>query len=92
MENGIQKITKSSDCIVFGVELPNCEGKAGMAVVTCPVDGLHQFDVANFPSVLQRFLPLYAVPIFLRIATKFIHQIHLNCQKQTFKKMFLILI
>ena len=70
VEAVIQKLTKLSDCIVFGVEVPNCEGKAGMAVVACPAEGLDQFDVANFPSVLQRFLPLYAVPIFLRITTK----------------------
>lgn len=51
--------------VVYGVEVPNCDGRAGMAALTlaagCELDGQ---DLAQF---LHARLPAYAVPLFLRL-------------------------
>ena len=49
---------------VFGVELPNAVGRAGMAAVVS--SGKVEFDVGSLLSHLRRELPGYAVPVFLR--------------------------
>jgi fatty-acyl-CoA synthase len=48
---------------VYGVEVPGCEGRAGMAAVVCD-DGL---DLAVLRAYLAAHLPDYGRPLFLRI-------------------------
>ena len=60
-------LPKDVHVAVFGVDVPNTEGKAGMAViesdpVTC--------DVSKLASKLFPVLPVYAVPLFLRFVDK----------------------
>ena len=52
---------------VFGVELPNAEGRAGMAAIRInePVG----FDISEFFHFLSENLPKYAIPLFIRIQT-----------------------
>ena len=51
------------EAIVYGVEVPGADGRAGMAgMVVGP-----EFDVAAFADQVGRDLPVYAQPIFLRI-------------------------
>lgn len=52
---------------VFGVELPNAEGRAGMAAIRInePVG----FDISEFFHFLTENLPKYAIPLFIRIQT-----------------------
>ena len=52
---------------VFGVELPNAEGRAGMAAIRInePVG----FDTSEFFHFLSENLPKYAIPLFIRIQT-----------------------
>lgn len=44
---------------------PGVEGKAGMAAIT---DATGSFDCSNFLQDIQRVLPPYARPVFLRIS------------------------
>lgn len=52
---------------VFGVELPNTEGRAGMAAIRInkPVG----FDISEFSHFMSENLPKYAIPVFIRIQT-----------------------
>jgi len=50
------------DAIVYGVEIPGNDGRAGM--VTVVADG--SFDVAGFARHVSEHLPEYARPVFLR--------------------------
>ena len=50
--------------VVYGVEIPGCEGRAGMAAIVDP-DGV--VDLKMFRKKLSEVLPSYARPIFLRI-------------------------
>jgi fatty-acyl-CoA synthase len=51
------------DAVVYGVRVPHADGRAGMAklVVHCA------FDVNALQATLREALPLYAMPVFLRV-------------------------
>lgn len=51
--------------IVYGVSVPDCDGRAGMAAVTLKPDAI--FDGGHISQQLQSALPAYAVPLFLRL-------------------------
>lgn len=53
-------------CNVYGVEIPNADGRAGMAALTL-TSGERQLNLAEFSAFLARELPAYARPVFLRI-------------------------
>ncbi|GAA3966061.1 long-chain-acyl-CoA synthetase [Allohahella marinimesophila] len=54
------------ESIVYGVEIPNTNGRAGMAwLKTSGHPG--QFDFASFLRMLRTSLPACAVPVFLRL-------------------------
>ena len=53
-------------CNVYGVSIPNADGRAGMAAITLK-SGLKQLDVADFSAYVARELPSYARPVFVRI-------------------------
>jgi fatty-acyl-CoA synthase len=48
---------------VYGVAIPNCDGRAGMAALV--VDG--ELNLHTFRNHLERQLPRFARPVFLRI-------------------------
>lgn len=50
--------------VVYGVEVPGCDGRAGMAALTLREDA--DFDGVALAAHLYRHLPGYAVPLFLR--------------------------
>ena len=50
---------------VFGVELPNTEGRAGMAAIR--VNESDGFDFFEFSHFLSQNLPKYSIPVFIRI-------------------------
>ncbi|MFW9896831.1 MAG: AMP-binding protein [Candidatus Thorarchaeota archaeon] len=52
---------------VFGVELPNAEGRAGMAAVR--INETLDFNISKFSQFLSENLPKYAIPLFIRIQT-----------------------
>ncbi|XP_056135952.1 LOW QUALITY PROTEIN: long-chain fatty acid transport protein 1-like [Lampris incognitus] len=53
-----------TDVAVYGVAVPGVEGKAGMAAIA---DVGEQFDRFTFLTAVQKSLPPYARPIFLRL-------------------------
>ena len=68
VENLLCDYAKISEAVVYGVEIPNTNGRAGMASITA-VEG-QSFDEQDFKNMVTEFkehLPAYAVPLFLRI-------------------------
>ena len=63
VENVIGSILKLTDIIVFGVEVPNTDGRAGMAVI---LSSDKDVDMSQLATDLSSLLPSYAVPLFLR--------------------------
>ena len=51
---------------VFGVEVPKADGRAGMAALIL-AEGEDELDLADFSEHVNRELPPYARPVFLRI-------------------------
>ena len=53
-------------CNVYGVAIPNADGRAGMAAITLKT-GQTQLDLNGFSAFVAHELPSYARPVFLRI-------------------------
>ena len=51
---------------VYGVEVPGTDGRAGMAAVVL-AEGSDGLDVASFSAHVNKELPAYARPVFVRI-------------------------
>ena len=51
------------EAIIYGVQVPNADGKAGMAAIIAR----EGFDIAAFKSHMDAHLPVYARPRFLRL-------------------------
>lgn len=60
----IAKFPGLSDVCVYGVAVPGAEGRACMAAVV--FDDVDAFDMRAFARFVQKQLPSYAVPLFLR--------------------------
>ncbi|HBC55531.1 MAG TPA: long-chain-acyl-CoA synthetase [Gammaproteobacteria bacterium] len=65
VENILSGHPDIADCVVYGVEIPGTNGKAGMAAVT-PKEGV-SLKFSEIYDYAQKNLPTYAVPIFLRL-------------------------
>lgn len=65
VEAGLDGIADISQSVVFGVEIPGTDGKAGMAAVTVR-DGA-DLDGKELAEHLYDVLPDYAVPLFIRV-------------------------
>ncbi|KAG0725327.1 Long-chain fatty acid transport protein 1 [Chionoecetes opilio] len=63
VENIISRVTGLSDVIVYGVEVPNCEGRAGMAVILDREDTL---NIDQLYDGMAKSLASYARPLFVR--------------------------
>ncbi|MBZ2168564.1 long-chain-acyl-CoA synthetase [Marinobacter sp. F4216] len=66
VENIIDGSGMVEEAIVYGVEIPNTNGKAGM-VTLVPRSNGHPFDINKLLGYLQSNLPAYAVPVFVRV-------------------------
>ncbi|RBP28316.1 citronellyl-CoA synthetase [Marinobacter pelagius] len=66
VENIIDGSGMVEEAIVYGVEIPGTNGKAGMATLV-PHNNGKDFDVNRLFAYLQDNLPPYAVPVFVRI-------------------------
>jgi solute carrier family 27 fatty acid transporter 1/4 len=64
VEAVVSKACGLKDAVVYGVEIPGTEGRAGMAAILDPSESL---DLANFTGVISKALPPYARPVFIRI-------------------------
>jgi citronellyl-CoA synthetase len=82
---GFQPVLQAA---VYGVTVPQTDGRAGMAAIVAST-GPDHFDLAGLATYLRASLPAYAVPIFLRLMqrleTTSTHKIRKNIlQKQGF--------
>ncbi|HET9875610.1 MAG TPA: AMP-binding protein, partial [Mycobacterium sp.] len=59
------------DCAVYGVEVPRTGGRAGMAAVKLR-DGA-QFDGPALARTMYERLPVYALPLFVRVVESMAH-------------------
>ncbi|RWS31035.1 Long-chain fatty acid transport protein 1-like protein [Leptotrombidium deliense] len=66
VEGIISKLLDIPNCVVYGVEIPKCDGRAGMVTV-CTSEAI---DFENFFVSLEKTLPKYAIPLFVRIKDK----------------------
>ncbi|KAJ5504985.1 AMP-dependent synthetase/ligase [Penicillium fimorum] len=64
---------------VYGVRLPNHEGRAGCAAIQISQDARQTFDYTAFAKFTRSKLPKYAVPLFLRIVK---NPTHIHNHKQ----------
>ena len=64
VEGIIGRLVDLRDVVVFGVDVPGAEGKAGMA---CIVGDEESVDVGGLAEKVYRALPTYAVPLFVRL-------------------------
>lgn len=68
VENIVSDYSKITEAVVYGVEIPNTNGRAGMAAITLNADAeLTEQDLSNMVTEFKKGLPPYAVPVFLRI-------------------------
>ena len=71
VENMVSEHEKIAEAVVYGVEIPNTNGRAGMAAITL-TDGaeLNTADLTDMVNVFKKCLPAYAIPVFLRVQAK----------------------
>lgn len=69
--------------VVYGVQIPGCEGRAGMAAIEDPDDVI---DVKFISSKLPDVLPSYARPVFLRVTNAVDTTGTFKFQKTRFRK------
>lgn len=67
VENVISRNLNSSEVVVYGVEVPGQEGKAGMAALNCHPDSVNLGDLG---AKIKNSLPSYARPVFIRFVNE----------------------
>jgi citronellyl-CoA synthetase len=65
VENHIASHEHISEAVVFGVEIPNTNGRAGMCAIT-PHAGV-DVDFSELLSYFKTCMPSFAIPIFIRV-------------------------
>ena len=60
--NGYKDVNMSN---VYGVKVPGCEGRAGMAAIS--LENAEMFNWQEFSNYVENNLPKYARPVFIRI-------------------------
>ncbi|CAI9738993.1 long-chain fatty acid transport protein 4 [Octopus vulgaris] len=64
VEAVISNILKLQDVVVYGVEIPGVEGRAGMAAI---VDENESLNLDGLCENIATYLPVYARPLFIRL-------------------------
>lgn len=67
VEAVVSNVINLKDATVFGVEVPGNEGKAGMVAIYDPENSV---DLKGLAGELNRVLPNYAIPRFIRIMSE----------------------
>ncbi len=71
VENIVSEYAKIAEAVVYGVEIPNTNGRAGMAAITLADQAaLDAADCKYMAAEFKKHLPAYAVPVFLRVQQK----------------------
>jgi fatty-acyl-CoA synthase len=71
VERALSSDKAIEECTVFGVEIPNTGGRAGMAAVKLR-DGA-EFDGKSVAQTVYDSLPSYALPLFIRLVESMEH-------------------
>jgi len=71
-------------CSVYGVLISHTEGRVGMVSILKRTD--EDFDFKGFLKFLQKYLPHYAIPHFIRFIDKFSFTATLKIKKVKLKK------
>ncbi|WPC06081.1 long-chain-acyl-CoA synthetase [Pseudomonas benzenivorans] len=66
VENLLLQHPRIAEAVVYGVEVPNTNGRAGMAALTL-ADADQPLDLDDLLRFAQGKLPHYAVPLFIRL-------------------------
>lgn len=66
VEAAFKHVEQVEQAVVYGVQIPNTDGRAGMAALTLE-EHHEKFDVNHVAQILVDALPAYAIPLFLRI-------------------------
>lgn len=66
VEMMLEELPEFQEAIVYGVEIPNTNGRAGMASVKLACD-IANINFEKVLSTLKLLLPNYAIPIFLTV-------------------------
>lgn len=68
VENICSDYEKITEAVVYGVEIPDTNGRAGMAAITLKEgETLNEQDLTQMAQRFKKELPIYAVPVFLRV-------------------------
>ena len=68
VENAVSEYEKIAEAVVYGVGIPNTNGRAGMAAITLSEGTtLTEQDLQQMATQFKKCVPAYAVPVFLRI-------------------------
>ena len=65
VEGALARFPSIEHGAVYGVSIPGCDGRAGMAAITLKPG--HSLDGAALAEHLAASLPAYAVPLFIRV-------------------------
>ena len=84
VESVINTFEQIEMCSVYGVLIPDTEGRAGMVSIIKKTDG--EFDFNGFFNLVQKYLPHYAVPKFIRFKKEFDFTATHKIQKVNLKK------
>ncbi len=86
VENIVSDYEKIAEAVVYGVEIPHTNGRAGMAAITlnegCQLD---EQDLRQMLVEFKKAMPAYAVPVFLRIQKQMQTTGTFKYQKNTLK-------
>jgi len=69
VENILLRHPQICEAVAYGVEIHNTNGRAGMAAIT-PAESLATLDFSELLAFAKQQMPLYAVPLFLRVKVK----------------------
>ena len=68
VESVISNILDQRDSVVFGVEIKDCEGRAGMAAIEGKEGSV---DMDKLLERMMEMLPRYSIPVFVRLCSDF---------------------
>lgn len=66
VESILMELDSIEHAVVYGVQVPNMDGRAGMATIT-PSGALNTSDWAELTQHVRDKLPSYEIPVFIRV-------------------------
>jgi acyl-CoA synthetase (AMP-forming)/AMP-acid ligase II len=85
VERVVNSLEQVAESAAYGVLVPGTEGRAGMVAIV-PAVPPASFDLAALARALQKGLPPYAVPRFVRLTTRLDTTATLKIKKSALKK------